>query len=146
MPTETDYLPVRVNKKMNQALEELAVRRHITKSALVRQLIKNGIDSELPKESVDYIRTQLNEEVKAVCLPQFERIAKLEAKIGYQSVSNFYLLNYIISTLLPATKQKSFEEILRKSKAMAVAYLKFNEKEFAEFMKSEDKALEFLDL
>lgn len=34
----------------------------------------------MAKSSIDFIREQINEEIKNTCFPQFNRLAKLEAK------------------------------------------------------------------
>ncbi len=131
---------------MLNTINTLASKKHITNSALIRRLISMGLEKELAKESIDFVREQIHDEIKSTCFPQFERIAKLEAKIGYQSVANFYLLAYIMDSILPASTKVNFQEIKRNSKAMAIAYLKLSENEFADFVKSEDAALEMLDL
>lgn len=141
-----NYLSIKLDDSTNDTLETLAASRRITKSALVRKLISIGLEKELAKESIDFVRDQIHDEIKDTCYPQFERMAKLIAKIGYQSVSSFYLLSYIMDSILPASTKVEFDEIKRNSKSMAIAYLKLNETDFMDFMKSEDKALELLDL
>lgn len=143
---ETKPLCLKIDSATESTLETLAANRHTTKSALVRKLISIGLEKELAKESIDFVREQIHDEIKDTCFPQFERIAKLVAKIGYQSVSSFYLLSYIMDSILPASTKVEFEDTKRNSKAMAIAYLKLNEADFMEFMKSEDKALEMLEL
>ena len=79
--------------------------------------------------------------------PQFDPLAKLTAKIGYQSVASFYLLAHIMDSILPASKRVEVRrDVKQRSKTMAVAYLKLSEKEFAEFLRSEDQALDVLGL
>jgi len=135
-----------MDNEMLNTINTLASKKHITNSALIRRLISMGLEKELAKESIDFVREQIHDEIKSTCFPQFERIAKLEAKIGYQSVANSYLLAYIMDSILPASTKVNFQEIKRNSKAMAIAYLKLSENEFADFVKSEDAALEMLDL
>lgn len=144
--SNTHYLPIKISENMNDSLVKLAAAKHITKSALVRELLSEQLDKALAQNSIDFIREQIHEEIKASCSPQFDRIAKLEAKIGYQTVSTFYLLSYIMDSILPPSKQVAFEDIKQNSKLMAIAYLKLNEKDFSEFMQNEDKALDFLKL
>lgn len=139
-------IDVKFDDNTYNTLETLAASRHTTKSALIRKLISIGLEKELAKESIDFVREQIHDEIKDTCFPQFERMAKLIAKIGYQSVSSFYLLSYIMDSILPPSTKVEFEDTKRNSKAMAIAYLKLNETDFMEFMKSEDKALEMLDL
>ncbi len=145
MPAK-NYVPIKMNDEMFNTINTLASKKHISNSALIRRLISMGLEKELAKESIDFVREQIHEEIKATCFPQFDRLAKLEAKIGYQSVANFYLLAYIMDSILPASTKVNFEDIKRNSKAMAIAYLKLSETEFADFMRSEDIALDKLDL
>lgn len=108
----------------------------------MRQLVATGLQQELAKASVDYIRDQLHEEIKAYCDPQFNRLAKLFAKVGYRSVSTFTLLTLIMQDILPSNLRKDLDEVQRKAKAFAITYLKSSPEEFAEIMLSEEKALE----
>ncbi len=141
-----DKISIKLDPETNQTLERLSSKKNISKSELIRIFIKQGLEKDLAKESIDFIRDNIHDEINNICKPQFERLAKLNAKIGYQSVSTFYLLAYIIDSIIPVQKQKDFEEIKKVSKMMAISYLKSNESEFNEFMKSEDKALEFFNL
>lgn len=141
-----NHLSIKIDDELDDILTTLAAKKHMNKSELVRKLILTSLDKELARDSVDYIREQIHEEIKATCFPQFERIAKLEAKIGYQSVSNFYLLAHIMSSILPSDKRKHFNEILQKSKAMAVSYMQLQPSDFRDVMRAEDNALEKLDL
>ncbi len=141
-----NYIPFKVDNEMYTTLTNLASKQNTSRSEVIRKLINIALQKELAKESIDFVRDQINEEIKATCFPQFERLAKLEAKIGYQSVASFYLLAYIMSEILPPSKQKDFEDVQRKSKAMAIAYLKLNTQEFADFAQSEDKSIDILNL
>lgn len=138
-------IDVRFDEGMYNQINSLASKKHISNSALVRKLISLALEEEQAKESIDFVREQINQEIKATCNPQFDRIAKLIAKIGYQSSSTFYLLAYIMDNILPSNIKVQFDEIKRKSKLMGIAYLKLNESEFYEFMKSEDAALDMLN-
>ncbi|WMJ24293.1 hypothetical protein RBG61_06410 [Paludicola sp. MB14-C6] len=148
MTTISDLIPIcfKVDKETDNTLNSLVAKKGGNKSEMVRRLVNIGLEKELAKESIDFVRDQINEEIKSTCFPQFERVAKLNAKIGYQSVANFYLLAYIMDSILPPTKHKEFEEIKRNAKAMAIAYLKLTPEEFDDFMKSETIALDMLDL
>lgn len=136
---------IKLDNEMYDAILNLSAKRN-NMSATIRKLISIGLEKELAKESIDFVREQINAEIKATCFPQFERLAKLIAKIGYQSVADFYLSAYIMDSILPASKKVEFDEIQKKSKAMAIAYLRLSPSEFADFAKSEDKAVDMLNL
>lgn len=142
----TRKLDLRLDEETYNEIASLASKSNITNSQMVRNLIRQSLDKELAKGSIDFVRNQINAEIKATCFPQFDRLLKLISKIGYQSVSNFYLLSYIMNSILPSNKKVEFKEIERNSKAMAINYLRLDSDEFKEFMESEDIALEMLDL
>ena len=143
---KADKISIKLDNQTNKTLETLSAKQNISKPELIRKFINQGLDKELTKESIDYIRENIHDEIENICNPQFERIAKLNAKIGFQSVSNFYLLAYIIESILPTSKRKDFDEIKKKSKMVGIAYLKLRDKEFKDFMESEDISLDMLDL
>ena len=143
---ENSRITFRISQQDAAALETLAAQRHCSKSDVVRQLVHEGIGKEEVRNSIDFIRENIHDEIAAICQPQFERLAKLIAKIGYQSVADFNLLCYIIDGILPKQMQIEFEEMKRRAKMMAIAYLKLKDTEFAEFLISEDRALDLLGL
>lgn len=138
-------ISMKLDEKTYDQLINISAKRNCTISESIRKLLAVGMEKELARESVDYIREQINAEVKAVCTPQFDRMIKLTAKIGYQTVACFYLLCYIMDSILPAQKAVRFDEMKRRSKAMAVAYLKFGEDEFSQLAKSDDIANKLLE-
>ena len=142
----TIHLTLRISPDENAALTALAAQKNCTRSELIRQFLKQGLSLEGTKDSIDFIRENIHDEIELICQPQFERLAKLIAKIGYQSVADFNLLCYIIDGILPKELQVEFEEMKRRSKMMAIAYLKLRDTEFAEFLLSEDRALDLLGL
>lgn len=142
----TVHLTLRISSDENAALTALAAQKNCTRSELIRQFVKQGLSVEGAKDSIDFIRENIHDEISAICQPQFERLAKLIAKIGYQSVADFNLLCYIIDGILPKQMQIEFEEMKRRAKMMAIAYLKLKDTEFAEFLISEDRALDLLGL
>lgn len=143
---ESNSLSFKLDTGTNDTLEQLAAKQHITKSALIRKLIDTGLQQELAKESVDFVREQIHDEIATSCFPQFERLAKLISKIGYQSVSTFYLLSYIMDSILPVQKQQEFNEVCRKAKASSVAYLKLSEKDFSAITAAENASVKKLGL
>lgn len=142
----TQMMSFRIDEKTLEQLNLLSSKRNITTSNLIRELIEKGLDKELSSESVDFIREQIADEIKNYCDPQFNRIASLQAKIGYKAVACFELLVYIIASILPTAKRQSFEDMQRQSKALAISYLKFSEKETATCLKAETKAVKELKI
>ncbi|MDF2567877.1 MAG: hypothetical protein K0R90_1333 [Oscillospiraceae bacterium] len=135
----------RPDKDTYDKIGKLALDNHTSKSEMLRRLVDLALDKELAKGSIDFIREQIHDEIKSICMPQFERLAKLSAKIGYQTIPNFYLLIHIMSQLLHPDKREVFDDMVQRSKMMSIAYLKLSEKEFAEFNQNIDKAIELLD-
>ncbi|MEG2812981.1 MAG: hypothetical protein RSA79_00115 [Oscillospiraceae bacterium] len=139
-------IDVRFDEKTYSAILILASKRHITVSELIRKLINQSLSKEQAADSVDFIREQIREEIVAYCKPQFNRLAKLSAKIGYRDVASFDLLCYIIDSILPESRQHDFDEVKLKSKLQAIAYLKLKDEEFEDFITSEDTSMNMLNL
>lgn len=129
----------KVDDELYDALQKLSAKKHLSMSELIRKLIQKSLDSELADEQVDFVRSQIAAELRENIKPQFDRIAKLEAKIGYQSIATFHLLAYLIENIFP---QNDFENIKSKSKQMALAYLKPSETQIADIMKSDERMKE----
>lgn len=103
---------------------------------LIRRLLQKSLDSELADEQVDFVRSQIGAELRENIKPQFDRVAKLEAKIGYQSIATFHLLAYLIENIFP---KNDFESIKSKSKQMALAYLKPTDMQIADILRSDER-------
>lgn len=143
---ELRKLSIRIDDGTYQTMSSLASKKNTTVSNVARQLISTGMQQDLAKESIDYIREQIHDEVQRVIKPNIDRLAKLVAKTGYATIPSFYLDCYILDSILPAQYRKDFEEIKQKSKIMAIKYLKLDGEEFADFIQSEKNSLEMLDL
>lgn len=135
----------RIDTGLYSQIEQLANSNAVSSSEMIRRLIHQSLDKEIAKDSVDFVRQQLREEMESYCSPQFERIAKLEAKIGYKSVSTFNMLVYALDSLLPFEKHQNSLELQRKAKAMAISYLKLSERELANILASEEKSKDKLE-
>ncbi len=142
----TKKLDIRVDDHMYEQIVRVAAKQNTSVSGIVRKMIDNDLQKELAVGSVDFIRDQIHEEIKATCFPQFDRVAKLEAKIGYQSVASFYLLAYIMDHILPSHLRKDFDDVKQKARLMAVSYLRLNTDDIYEFLDGEEKASKQLEL
>lgn len=142
----TKKLDMRVDDNMYEQIVRVATKQNTTVSGIVRKMIDNDLQKALAIGSVDFIRDQIHEEIKATCFPQFDRVAKLEAKIGYQSVASFYLLAYIMDNILPSHLRKDFDDIKQKERLMAISYLRLNTNDVYEFLNGEDRASKELKL
>ncbi|MFZ2537673.1 MAG: hypothetical protein WAX04_02080 [Oscillospiraceae bacterium] len=51
-----NYVPIKMNDEMFNIINTLASKKHISNSALIRRLVSMGLEKELAKESIDFVR------------------------------------------------------------------------------------------
>ena len=116
-------MSIAITKQLKGELEALAVKQHIPTSELVRIYIARGMNIDKTASDMDFIRTQIREEINLALKPQINRLAKLLMRIGMMTVSFCYFTSKIVHLFVPFTERTSYEELMRESKHDAAAYL-----------------------
>ena len=112
-----------ITKKLKSELETLAVKQHIPTSELIRIYIDRGMNIDKTASDMDFIRSQIREEINLALKPQINRLAKLLMRIGMMTVSFCYFTSKIVHLFVPFTDRVSYEELMAESKHDSAAYL-----------------------
>ena len=120
---KTVQITVKVKQSEYESLQKLAAKTYRPMAEIVREFIKRGMDIERSKEDIDFIRSQLREELEIMMKPQFNRLAKLHMRVGMMTVSFCYFASKIFALINPFQTRKSHEEAMAECKHNAAAYL-----------------------
>jgi len=112
-----------ITEQRKSELEVLAVKQHITTSELIRIYIDRGMNIDKTASDMDFIRTQIREEINLALKPQINRLAKLLMRIGMMTVSFCYFTSKIVHLFVPFTDRMSYEELMAQCKHDSAAYL-----------------------
>ena len=117
---------ITLSDEVYKTIEELAAKRNIKPSALMRELIEKGLSIEKTKEDMDFIRSQLRKELEDVLEPYMTRIIKLNVKIGTMSVLSAMAGARMLSKI-NFKSGLTYHEVLEDTKKEAAAYLRVKE-------------------
>ena len=112
-----------VTEEKKSELDVIAAKQHITTSELVRGYIDKGMNIDKTVSDIDFIRSQIREELDIMLKPQINRLAKLLMRIGMMTVSFCYFTSKIVHLFVPLEERTSYEELLSTCKHDAAAYL-----------------------
>ena len=117
---------ITLSDEVYKTIEELAAKKHIKPSVFMRELIEKGLMIEKTKDDVDFIRTQIRNELQEVLDPYINRIIKLEIKIGTMSVLSAMAGARMLSKI-NFKSGLTYHEVLEDTKKEAAAYLRVKE-------------------
>jgi len=124
-----------------QSVEELALRRHISPSELIRQFITKELSVEATKADMDEIRSHIRAELEGYLQPQIERLVKIMVKTGISASAGYYLTAKALSSFVPAHLQTEFEVALMESKKLGIAHMRVTDAKLAEYMAENEQRL-----
>lgn len=126
-------LTVKVTPATSEALQTLSSKQHISVAQLLRSYIDKGLAIDAYKGDIDFIRKQINEELRHVLHPQVERLAKIGVKAGIASAASQFLTAELLSSFVHESRRRDYEEVLTEAKKLAVAYFKLRDDEIEQF-------------
>ena len=112
-----------ITEQRKGELEVLAAKQHITVSEFIRKCIDRQMNIDKTASDMDFIRTQIREELDIALKPQINRLAKLLMRIGMMTVSFCYFTSKIVHLFVPFTDRVSYEELMAQCKHDSAAYL-----------------------
>jgi len=68
--------------------------------------------------------------------PQVERLASISAKATQISSAAYFLLVYLMRTLLPEGEREEADEVAAKARKLGIEYLKLRDKDIDTFIRS----------
>jgi len=120
---KSPILTFAASDKIKAELDTIAAKRHISTSELIRDYIDKGMNVDKTASDIDFIRTQIREELDIMLKPQINRLAKLLMRIGMMTVSFCYFTSKIVHMFVPIRDRTSYEELMAECKHNAAAYL-----------------------
>lgn len=130
---ETVQITVKITKQTYETLRKLSAKENKPLSEIVRCFIDKGLSIQSYKNDIDFIRSQIKEQVTSVLKPALERIIKISIKTGVISAAGYFLNAQVLSELVNPSRRKELNEILEESKKMGVAYFKLSDSEIEKF-------------
>lgn len=86
------------------------------------------------KSDIDFIREQINIELKNILEPQIERIIKCVVKAGVMSCASYLINTLTINKLVDVNKREKFEQVTKEAKAKAVHLFRLKDADMNEYL------------
>lgn len=127
---------------MYDSISSYSIKKSISISEAVRQLISKSLILEKTTEDMDFIRSNIRAELESYLRPQVERIIKCVIKGGIASSAGYYLSAKAISDFVPEHRQAEYESALMESKKLGVAHMQVRDRKVEEFMAESEEKLD----
>lgn len=123
---KASYIPFRCDWDMDEIISKLAKEQRRTKSDILRELVKKGLESSGYKPEEDRAYTLVRAAVQEVMKPYVERLAAISAKATQLSGADFFLMVYLGTLLLPESGRQQLEEAAARARKLGIEYLKLS--------------------
>ncbi|MEL7655189.1 MAG: hypothetical protein AAGU75_04690 [Bacillota bacterium] len=130
------YVPFRLDLETNELLEKAATNQKKTKSEIIRMLLDKGMKTEGYKVEDDRLYGMVTAAVAEIMKPQVDRLANISAKATQISSAAYFLLVYLMRTLLPEGDREEADEVAAKARKLGIEYLKLRDKDIDTFVRS----------
>jgi len=121
----TEQVTVKFRKRDYESLKLLSAKTHKPMAELIRNYVDRGMNTDKTKNDIDFIRTQIREELRYVMDGYMNRLIKLLIKIGTMAVSMCYFTSKLLFiTYRSKFKDKAdYDEMFTDAKKKAAAFL-----------------------
>ena len=121
------------------SLKRTAAAQHTTVSEIIRKYIDQGLNVDKTKGDIDFIRTNIREELDLIIKPQINRLAKMLMRIGVMTISSCFFTSKIVYHFVPFSDKEAYDKLMKEAKHNAAAYLSVRDSTLEEAFKEFDK-------
>jgi hypothetical protein len=105
-------------------LKTLAALKNISMSEQVRSFTTQGLAGKLTENNLDILAPVLREQIKAVIVPQINRLATITSKACIQSGAAAYLSAEALNSFIAPEQRQDFSEAYIKARKKSVEYMR----------------------
>lgn len=114
---------MRVNDDEYQKIKNLAHKRGIAISELLREFINYGLQEKLAEENLDLISAVVRKQVDLTIKPHVERLARLSSKTGHMAATSTFLNAQALVDLVPEDRRRDIKPMYEKARKQAVEFM-----------------------
>lgn len=129
---EKNFQKIHLNIPMKkyEQLKDIAAKRKIPISDLVREYIDLGLTERVIEENTDLIAHVVKKQLEVVLKPHVERLAALSSKGGHMAARATFLNVQALMDLVPAENRKDVRAMYDSASKKAVAYMQMPVEEY----------------
>ena len=118
------YVSIRLDEDTLKQIDKIKANEGESRSDVIRQLIKNGLEERVLEENTDLIAKLVRQQMEVVIKPHIERLAALSSKGGHMSATATFLNVQALMDLVPNDKRKDVLAMYEDARKKAVAYMR----------------------
>lgn len=124
MPTTKPRITITLDPDIYQQIQEIANKRGLSMSDIIRQLLDISINTKITTENIDFLSNIMREQLRNILKPYMTRILSLESKTCIQAATSSYLCAETLNRFVPPNLRLDVEEAYRKAQNKAIRYVK----------------------
>lgn len=132
---KAQQIHLRVNDDDYEKIKNLAHKRGMMVSELLREFIDHGLQEKLAEENLNLVASVVRQQLDAVMKPHIERLASISSKAGHMSATSTFLNAQALVDLVPTERQRDIRTMYEKARIKAVAYMRMRTNEFDDIYK-----------
>ena len=126
---------------MLEQIENLADRKGVSSSEIVRGFVSKGLSVTGYAEDTEYLTGIIRQVVGAEIGKQANRLAAMLFKVGIITSSNYFLAVKMLSDVISPSMQEDFKDINSNARKLGIDYMKQSGVGVVEFLE-DDEAVE----
>ncbi|NCC78384.1 MAG: hypothetical protein EOM07_02125 [Clostridia bacterium] len=111
-------------------IKNLAHKRGIMVTELLREFIDQGLQEKLAEENLDLVASVVRQQLDAVMKPHIERLASISSKAGHMSATSTFLNAQALVELVPKERQRDIRTMYENARKKAVEYMRVKTSDF----------------
>lgn len=121
---------LRVTDDDYKKIKNLAHKRGIMVTELLREFIDQGLQEKLAEENLDLVASVVRQQLDAVMKPHIERLASISSKAGHMSATAAFLNAQALVELVPTERQRDIRVMYDNARKKAVEYMRVKTSDF----------------
>lgn len=136
------YRPIRCSKQLDETIGQIAERKHISKSEVLRDLVYKGLEATGASIEEGYLYDLVRKCVSEELSPAVERLASICAKTTQISSAAFFMSIWSAARDGSAEDQQAIMEAAATARQKGIEYLKLvKNRDIDDFIKESTKQI-----
>ena len=126
--TEDRRIGLLLPKDVYDTVKNMADKRGVTLSSMIRTLITDGLNESLSVENINFVANIVRRQADIAIQPHINRIAALVSKAGIMSATSTYLCAQAVMDFVPVDRRRDAYAAYETARKKAVKYFSENDK------------------
>lgn len=131
---KTVYRPVRCSAQLDETISQIAERKHLSKSEVLRDLVYKGLEASGASIEEGYLYELIRKCVADELSPAVERLAAISAKATQISGAAFFMSIWAGSRNLDELERAEIQQAAEEARRLGIEWLKLKDRDLDAFL------------